>query len=172
MVSPGEPLLQITGVRSVWVEAGFYEKDVPLLAVGQPIAVEVTAFPGETFKTSIHAIDPALDEHTRKATARGILDNASGRLLPDMFARVRVRVGTMAGVLAVPEQAVQGDGHCEFVFAEEGHGRYRRLEVETGLHTDGLIEIKGGLAKGQIVVTEGAFLLKSEGSEIADSCGH
>jgi RND family efflux transporter MFP subunit len=172
MAGPGEPLLEITGVQCVWVEASFYEKDVPQLAVGQPMQVEVAAFPGQTLKTTVSAIEPGLDEHTRKATVRGILDNPSGRLLPDMFAKVKVRVGTTSGVLAVAEQSVQSDGHCEFVFVEEERGRYRRVEVRTGSHSDGLIEIRGGLEVGQTVVTQGAFLLKSEGSEIEDSCGH
>jgi RND family efflux transporter MFP subunit len=172
MVEPGDVLLEITGVESVWIEAGFYEKDVPLLAVGQPVRVEVTAFPGEKFETNIHAIDPALDEHTRKATCRGIIDNADGRLLPDMFAKVRVRVGSVAQALAVPEQAVQNDGHCDFVFVEEDHGHFRRVEVQTGAHRDGYIEIRSGLEVGLPVVTDGAFLLKSEISEIAASCGH
>ncbi len=172
MAGPGEPLLEITGVKCVWVEASFYEKDVPQLAVGQPMQVEVAAFPGQTLETTISAIQPGLDEHTRKATVRGVLDNPSGRLLPDMFAKVKVRVGTTSGVLAVAEQAVQSDGHCEFAFIEEKRGRYRRVEVQTGSHSDGLIEIRGGLEAGQTIVTQGAFLLKSEGSEIEDSCGH
>lgn len=172
MAGPGEPLLEITGVKSVWVEASFYEKDVPLLSVGQALEVEVTAFPGETLETTVSAIDPGLDEHTRKATVRGILDNPSGRLLPDMFARTRVRVGTKRDAIAVPDDAVQSDGHCEFVFVEEERGRYRRVEVETGAHSDGLVEIYSGLEVGQTIVTHGAFLLKSEGSEIEDTCGH
>ena len=172
MVEAGEPLLQITGARSIWVEAGFYEKDVPLLSVGQPMEVEVSAFPGQTLETTVHTIDPGLDEHTRKATARGILDNAAGRLLPDMFAKVRVCVGTTASVLTAPDQAVQSDGDCEFVFVEEERGCYHRVEVQTGPHSNGFVEIRSGLEEGQTIVTRGAFLLKSESSEIADSCGH
>ena len=89
-----------------------------------------------------------------------------------MFANVRVRVGVMPGVVAVPEDAVQTDGHCEFVFVEEEPGHYCRVEVQTGSRSDGFIEVRSGLNEGQLVVSEGAFLLKSEGSEIEDTCGH
>lgn len=171
MVEAGATLLEIVGARSVWVEAGFYEKDVPLLSVGQSMQIGIAAFPGQTFETTIHSIDPALDEHTRKATVRGIIDNEDGRLLPDMFASVRVHVGSVTNALAVPELAVQSDGQCEFVFVEEAPGRYHRIEVQTGQRTGGLVEIRGGVERGQAVVTDGAFFLKSETAEIADSCG-
>jgi len=171
MVSAGETLLEITGTRSVWIETGVYEKDVSLLSVGQPMEFEVSAFPGKVFETSVYAIDPGLDEHTRKATARGVIDNEGGALLPDMFANIRVRVAALASALAVPSAAVQSDGHCEFVFVQVIPGSYRRVEVQVGPTNRGLVEILGGLEEGQDVVTEGSFLLKSETSDISDSCG-
>jgi RND family efflux transporter MFP subunit len=172
MAEPGTPLLEIIGARSIGVEAAFYEKDLPQLTPGQAMRVELTAFPDTTLVTTVYAIDAALDEHTRKAKVRGLLDNPGGKLLPDMLATVRVRVGTLGSALAVPDEALQSDGDCEFVFVEEEPGRYRRVEVETGEHSDGLTEIRAGIEAGARVVTRGSFLLKSEGSEISDTCGH
>jgi RND family efflux transporter MFP subunit len=172
MAEPGTPILEIVGARSIWVEAAFYEKDLPRLAPGQVMQVELTAFPAKPLRTTVYAIDAALDEHTRKAKVRGLLDNPGGKLLPDMLVKVRIRVGTLAHALAVPEEAVQGDADCKFVFVEEKPGRYRRAEVQTGEHSDGLAEIRSGVDAGARVVTKGAFLLKSESSEIEDTCGH
>jgi RND family efflux transporter MFP subunit len=172
MAQPGESLLEIIGVRSIWVEAAFYEKDLPLLAPGQAMQVELTALPGKPLETTVYAIDAALDEHTRKAKVRGLLDNPGGKLLPDMLVKVRIRVGTLGSAVAVPTEAVQGDGDCKFVFVEEAPGRYRRVEVQTGEHSEGLDEIRSGIEAGARVVTKGAFLLKSESSAISDTCGH
>ena len=66
---------------------------------------------------------------------------------------------------------MQSDSHCEFVFVEEAVGEYRQVDVQTGSRSGGRIEIIEGLAIGDRIVIEGAFLLKSEGSEISDSCG-
>ena len=171
MAEAGTSLLEIIGARSIWVEAAFYQKDLPRLAAGQPMRVEVTAFPGRALETTVYAVDPALDEHTRKAKVRGLLDNPGDRLRPDMLATVSIRVGVLAEALAAPAEAVQGDGDCEFVFVEEEPGRYRRVEVATGQRSGGYIELLSGIDPGARIVTEGAFLLKSEGSEIEDSCG-
>ncbi len=167
----GQELMEIVGVRSIWVEAGFYEKDLPFVREGQLMQVEVPSIGDTASDIAIHSIDPGLDEHTRKATVRGMLDNASGRLLPDMFARVRVRVGAAEGVVSVPEDAVQSDSDCEFVFIEVEVGQYRQVDVQTGSRSGGRVEIIEGLQTGDRIVVEGAFLLKSEGSEISDSCG-
>ncbi|MBM3497968.1 MAG: efflux RND transporter periplasmic adaptor subunit, partial [Armatimonadetes bacterium] len=172
MAEAGTPLLEIIGARSIWVEAAFYEKDLPRLAPGQPMRVEATAFPGRVLETTVYSVDPALDEHTRKAKVRGLLDNPRGALRPDMLAQVAIRVGVITQALAVPAEAVQSDGDCEFIFVEEHPGRYRRVEVETGARGGKWIEVLGGLEAGTRVVTQGAFLLKSEGSDIEDSCGH
>jgi len=44
----------------------------------------------------------------------------------------------------------------------EGEGRFRRVNVETGVAGDDFVEVKSGLKVGQEVVARGAFILKSE----------
>ena len=52
-------------------------------------------------------------------------------------------------------------GEKRYVFVEEGTGRYRRQQVETGADRDGWIDVLAGLKVGEKVVTEGnLYLLK------------
>jgi multidrug efflux pump subunit AcrA (membrane-fusion protein) len=48
------------------------------------------------------------------------------------------------------------------VFVPQGDGRYRRVNIEAGADSNGLVEVKSGLDAGQQVVVKGAFTLKSE----------
>jgi Cu(I)/Ag(I) efflux system membrane fusion protein len=43
-----------------------------------------------------------------------------------------------------------------------GHNTYKMVMVETGLEDGVIVEIKSGLKSGDIVVTQGAYLLNSE----------
>ena len=90
------------------------------------------------------------------------IDNSAGHLRPGMFVRVKVPVGQPQDVLAVsPDSLMKHEGKT-FVFAEEGTGRYERLDVATGMETPEWVEVKHGLKPGQKIVDKGAFLLKSE----------
>jgi multidrug efflux pump subunit AcrA (membrane-fusion protein) len=64
--------------------------------------------------------------------------------------------------LAVPEAAVMRHEGRTFVFVPAGAGRYRKVDIEAGVESDGFVEVKRGLEAGQQVVAKGAFLLKSE----------
>jgi cobalt-zinc-cadmium efflux system membrane fusion protein len=48
------------------------------------------------------------------------------------------------------------------VFVMTSPGRFVRRQVETGHTLDGFTEILAGLRDGDVIVTEGSFILKSE----------
>ena len=149
---PGEP---------VWVYAQVYEYELPLVRVGQDVAVEVPALPGQLFHGAIRAIDQMVDPMTRTTRIRAQLDNPQGQLKPDMY--VNVAIGEELGeVLAVPEDAVFATGEHEIVFVDKGQGLFEPRDVTVGAKADGYYEIKGGLVEGEAAVTSGNFLIDSE----------
>ncbi len=56
-VQPGQPLLSIVE-ENTWVIANFKETQVGKMAVGQPVEVEVDAYPGIIFKGHIDSLQP------------------------------------------------------------------------------------------------------------------
>jgi hypothetical protein len=64
--------------------------------------------------------------------------------------------------LAVPVSAVMKHEGKSFVFVPDGSDRFRRVDVTTGIDSDDRIEVTSGLSVGQQVVSQGAFVLKSE----------
>jgi multidrug efflux pump subunit AcrA (membrane-fusion protein) len=79
-----------------------------------------------------------------------------------MFVWVDLPQGQLRDVPTVPAAAVVRHEGQAFVFVPEGDGRYRRVNVEAGADSNGLVEVKSGLEAGQQVVVKGAFTLKSE----------
>jgi multidrug efflux pump subunit AcrA (membrane-fusion protein) len=65
-------------------------------------------------------------------------------------------------VLAVPVSAVIDSGLRKVVFLEKGHGTFDAVEVELGPRAGEYYEVLKGLAVGDRVVTQGAFLLDAE----------
>lgn len=160
-VTLGEPLLVVSDLSRVWISAEVDEDDLHRLAAPESVEFRVTAWPDEVFAATLTTIGDVINPDTRRVTVRAETDNADGRLKPEMFATLTVASGTPRQLLVVPAAAVQDLAGESVVFVETGPVEFRRRRVVTGAGFDGDIEIREGLTAGELVATEGAFLLKS-----------
>ena len=65
-------------------------------------------------------------------------------------------------VLAVPKTAVLDTGARKVVYIDYGNGEYGPKDIRSGFSGDEYVEIKDGLKAGDLVVTNGNFMLDSE----------
>jgi Cu(I)/Ag(I) efflux system membrane fusion protein len=79
-----------------------------------------------------------------------------------MFVRVAVPVATARQALMVPESSVQEHDRQAFVFTPLSDSSFRRVDIQAGQHSGGLVEVLSGLTSGEKVVVSGGFYLKSE----------
>lgn len=165
LVAPEDTLFTVADLSQVWLWIDLYERDLAHVGVGDRVEVRLDARPDEALAGELAYVADQVDPESRTVRARVDLPNPGRRLKPGMFARVSMAGGEeAAAVLAVPRSAVQRDGGESIVFVRTAPGRFERREVEIGRTTDDLVEILGGLAEGDEVVTEGAFLLRSQAS--------
>lgn len=161
-VEPSTQIAALVSLDKVWVDAEVFESKASWIEPGLPADVSFTAFPGETWKTEIAYVYPSLETTTRSLRLRLILDNSDHRLRPNMFASVQITAKPKANVLTIPREAVIRAGQGERVMVALGDGRFRPQLVQTGIVSNGRIEILTGLQEGETVVTSGQFLLDSE----------
>ncbi len=177
-VVPGERLsadkevLTIADLRSVWVLAAAYERDLARLLAAKAAAektatkleavVTVAAFPGRDFSGVVDYIGATMDEATRTVKVRVAVANKALLLRPGMFADAAVHLGKAARVVLVPDQAVVSDGAKRFVFVRAGKRLFLRRDVRAGATRGARVVIRNGLVAGEQVVVKGAFLLKSD----------
>jgi membrane fusion protein (multidrug efflux system) len=57
-VQPGQPVLSMANVKSVWVVANFKETQIVKMRVGQPVDIEVDAYPGRLWKGHVDSFQP------------------------------------------------------------------------------------------------------------------
>jgi multidrug efflux pump subunit AcrA (membrane-fusion protein) len=127
----------------------------------------VAAYPGESVPVVISFIGQAVNPATRRVTVRCEVGNRAGRLKPQMYASVRIPLGSPREVLVIPADAVQELDGERVVFVEVGAGRFARRTVATGEEEAGALEIRRGLQRSDRVVVKGAFLVKSRASQTA-----
>ncbi|MBI3004468.1 MAG: efflux RND transporter periplasmic adaptor subunit [Ignavibacteriales bacterium] len=160
-VEPGMELYKIADLSNVWVYADVYEYELPYVKVGQEASVNLSYFPGEPFRGRITYIFPYLNPNTRTARVRIEFPNPQGKLKPEMYATVEIRVN-LGRKLAIPESAVLNTGTRQIVFVEKGNGLFEVRFVKLGTRGGGLHEIKEGLKPGERVVSYANFLIDAE----------
>jgi RND family efflux transporter MFP subunit len=163
-VQVGTPLLEVTDLSTVWVDADIYQYELPWIKVGQPVTMTLDYMPGETFPGAIDYIYPYLKEATRTARVRLRFPNPQLKLKPDMFAQVRIKSPVTKQAVVVPTEAVMDTGLKQHVFIALGGGKFEPREVKLGVYGDGnqVREVLSGLQGGEEVVTSAQFLLDSE----------
>jgi len=163
-VQPGaaNSLFVITNPKHLWVVVDLPEQKIGKVRIGQPISVEVDAYPNEVFIAKVSVISESLDPLLRRFQVRCDVVDTQHKLRPEMFARVSPVVDDQTKVPRVPNTALFTQGLYSFLFVEQSPGVFQRRRVTLGLQDAEFSYIKGGLHAGERVVTSGAILLNSE----------
>jgi Cu(I)/Ag(I) efflux system membrane fusion protein len=160
-VEPGMTLYRIVDLSQVWINAGIYEYELPLVHVGQEADVTVPTVPPRKLRGRVAYIDPYLDPQTRTAQARVVLSNADGLLKPEMYVDVFLHVD-LGQRLVVPRNAVLRTGEQQIAFVDKGRGIFEVRLLTLGVTSDEYVEVTRGLHEGERVVSSANFLIDAE----------
>jgi RND family efflux transporter MFP subunit len=160
-VIAGQTLYKIADLSVVWVEADVYERELPLVRVGDRATITLEAYPNERFTGRVLYIYPYVDEKTRTNKVRYEFVNRGGRLKPGMFANVEIAAVTGMAIV-VPTNAVLDSGTEQIVFVAKGDGYFQPRTVKVGRRLEDQTQILEGLKEGEQVATGATFFLDSE----------
>jgi len=163
-LTPTTAITQLEDLNALVAEFTISERDLPRLALGNPIQLEVDADPSRSYTGTLIFLSPRVDERSRTAIARASLE-PSELLRPGMSATIRVDAHTLDAALLIPSQAVITgvDGAKVFVIGEDGRAESRK--ITTGERLAERIEAKEGLKPGDKLIIEGLLRLQP-GSEV------
>lgn len=164
VVDAGAVALVVTDPSTLWLECGVTNAAAGALKPGQRLHVVATGSDQE-FDAQVLRVSGAVDPATRLVVVRAAVANPGRRLRPEMFVTVRAETTPAKPTVTVPQDAVQlFDGRPAVFIAEpdgKGGAKFTRRDVETGSTADGRTRITKGLASGDVVVTAGAFAVRS-----------
>ena len=161
-LNPGAQTFVVSGLTTLWMNAAVSEENLDGLRIGMPVTLRVRAYPGVTFDGQIVQLGPQLDSATRTLTVRVLVPNLDGRLRPEMYATAEIARGASRRALFVPEVSVQSLNGNSVVFVRRPNSEFEARPVKLGAKVDHEVEIVEGLKGGEEVVTDGAFVVKSQ----------
>jgi membrane fusion protein, multidrug efflux system len=180
-LSAGTPVVTLTELTELYVNFTVPEQDAVALATGRDIEFAVDAYPRESFRAKINAIEPQIAADTRTVKVQAIAENQDGRLLPGMFAKVRLVLPPLPDVVTVPETAVENTLYGDSVYVvkdgTDANGKPMlkavRTPVKAGVHFGDRVAILDGLTPGERVVALGQNKVLFDGALVtpSDSAG-
>ena len=165
-VGPGAEVMTIIDIDPIKVEVQVLESQIGFLARGRKAQITFAAFPEEVFSGQIETVNPMVDQATRMARVTVTIPNPRGRILPGMYARVKLDATRLAGRILVPRTAILQRGRdLVMVYRPEGdHGVAEWRYVTVGQGNDDVVEILDNpdtkmLAPGEIVLVNGHYTI-------------
>lgn len=160
-VEPNQDLLDISDRSEVWVVARIPEQMAAGVSIGTTARISFPAVSGEPISARLLRFGVQADRVA--GTVDGIfrIPNPNERLQPGMRAEFSIIIGTRPNVLAVPEEAVQGDPARRVVYVKDFDipNAFIKSPVVLGEKGAGWIEVKSGVFPGDEVVTRGSYPL-------------
>lgn len=171
-VTPGEEIIEVTNLDTVWIEAPIPERDLSRLSSNLAATFTTAAFPDQEFRGKVVNISPIIDEHTRAATVIFQLPNSGRSLRIGMQANVRLDADEQVKAMLIPKEAVLDHEGKKIVYVLLSGEEFERREVTLGDELGGKIAVLSGLKVGERVVTQGAYQLKLQELRPADAGAH
>lgn len=162
-VTPADTIASIADLSEVWFLGRVFEKDLAAVQLGARAEVELNAFPKRRFDGKVEYLGQQIDPTVRTLTARIRLENTDDALRIGLFGAAHVATGESQShpVLTVPRSAISEVAGKKVVFVRQTDGDFDMHEVLLGESNLGKVQVLSGLREGEIVVTQGAFTLKS-----------
>ena len=163
-------LFTIVDDSVLWADIAVYKQDAGAVEAGATVRLQ-SDNGGVLAEGVIATVLPAIDETSRTATARMVVDNQARRMRPGQFVTAEVATGDGTSALQVPSRAiVQVEGRTSiFIPTTDG---FMPREVVTGPSVENQTIIRSGLSEGEAFVSDGAFTLKAQLEKDAFGDGH
>ena len=158
------PLFVISDLHRLWLNIDLPEKSAALAKPGESVNFTLDAFPGVDFIGKVERVGASVDPATRRIPVRAVVDNADGRLKPEMFARASLSAPDAAKVVRLPVSALLTGGLSAHVFVQVGPRDFERRAVAVSRQDAeyAYLTPESAVKPGEIVVVRGALLLASE----------
>jgi RND family efflux transporter MFP subunit len=165
-VTRGMKVAVVVRINPLRAQLTVPEQFISAVAVGQPIAFEVDAYPGRQFAATIRYVSPTLQADRRALTVEAVVPNPNNELKPGLFATAKMQQSKPTPAILVPATAVRASAGASRVYVVKGDYVEERV-VTVGQSVDQSVEVTSGLAVGERVATANVSQL-TDGSPITN----
>ncbi len=153
VVSPSQSLINLLSTEPFEVSAYIYEQDIVNVKIGDPVEINLVAFPKQTFSGKVLLIDPAetvVDNVVYyKVTIE--LTNQPTDIRSGMTADITIETNKKNDILRIAKNVITQIDGTESVQVFK-NGKVENVTITTGLEGNDYFEITSGLLEGDEIV--------------------
>jgi RND family efflux transporter MFP subunit len=150
--TPNSKVATIVRTSTLRMKIDVPEASIEKVRVGQSISLQTSAYPDRNFAGTVARISPGVNVTARTLTVEAEVNNSDGLLKPGQFATVRITQSKPEAAVMIPASAVKADGDINKVYVIKD-GAAHELLVQLGLLENDLIQVKSGIAEGDLIAT-------------------
>jgi HlyD family secretion protein len=155
-VVAGQAVVQVIDPTTLWLRVRVDQGRSSGLAVSLPAEIALRSRPGEKFAGRVERVDWMGDAVTEERIANVVFDIPPQGIAIGELAEVTLYLPAIEKALAIPAAALQRQDNQSGVW-QPAKGKARFLPVTAGtISSDGLVEIRQGLAAGDTVIVHSA----------------
>ncbi len=168
-INSGDKILTLQTIDPVFVDFTLPQNVASQIKKDQVVNVVSDGFGNQIFKGKITAVSPKIDTNTRNIQVEALVSNPDKKLLPGMFANLKVDLGDKVRYITVPQTAVTYNPYGSVIYiAKQGTAKdgkpsteAQQVFVTTGPTRGDQVAILKGIQIGDTIVTSGQLKLKN-----------
>lgn len=168
-LNPGDEIVTLQALDSLYVDFSLPQQELSRVTIGQVVVVSLDVAPDQEFAGRISAINSKVAPETRNVRIEAAIANPQHKLLPGMYATLKIQAGAVNRYLTIPRTAITFNSYGETVYviesAEGADGTsstiVKQIFVTVGSSRGDQVAILKGLKGGDMVVTSGQLKLKN-----------
>ena len=154
-ISPNTPNAKVATIvrtSTLRMRIDIPEASIGKVAVGQSISLQTSSYPDRNFAGTVVRMLPNVNATARTLVVEAEVANGEGLLKPGQFATVRITQSKPENAVMIPATAVRTEGESNKVYVIKDGVAHEHL-VQLGLLENGMIQIKSGVAEGDVIAT-------------------
>ena len=160
-VTEGMTILKTQALDHLWVEAQLYAGETGYYKENDPVSVLFPDLGGKAINGKVEFVNPELSSASKVDLIRISIPNPQGLLRPGMLAYISISAGGKRSI-AVPASSIISGGDGSIVWVRNSDGSFSARMIKIGTGNQSYVSVISGLNVGDVVVTNGAYLINSE----------
>jgi membrane fusion protein (multidrug efflux system) len=169
-LTAGTAIVTLQALDPILIDFYVPQQALSQVKIGQAVSAVVDTYPGATFAGVLESINSKVDSASRNVQIRASFHNADLRLLPGMFATVRIDSGDPAFHITLPQTAVTHNPYGDAVYVVEPsgtdaggqpHATVQQRFVKLGPTRGDQVAVLSGIKTGEVIVTAGQMKLRN-----------
>src|ERR1700730_16429592 len=181
-LNAGDKIVSLQAIDPIYVDFFLPQQQISRITRKETVIVTTDAWPGREFTGKLSAVNSTIDPATRNIQVEATIANPDRALLPGMYAKVNVQVGSVQRFLTLPQAAVTYNPYGAAVYlaqpaesAQSGGAAKSdsapslvasQTFVTLGPTRGDQVAIVKGIKEGDTVVTSGQMKLLRQGTPL------